>query len=470
MVVSHEAAPAPATERRPIDRVIAPVQRFLQVEAAGGILLLSATAIALFLANSPWAEAWSHFWHTYVKASFGDHEIKLSLAHFVNDGLMAIFFFVVGLEIKREVLVGELASIRQSSVPIIAAIGGMVVPALVFTGVRVSMGGAGIHGWGIPMATDIAFAVGIMAMLGPRVPLSLKVFLTALAIVDDMGAVLVIAIFYTSQISLTALGVAGSLLLLALGANLAHIRSPVVYGLIGLGMWLMLLQSGVHATIGGVLLALVIPSKFRIQVPAFVSFAERTIALFRDAGDHHNDLLRNARRQQAVHRLEQACEHVQTPLSRLEHGLHPWVAFIIMPVFALANAGVPLGSGFSGGMGSGLGLGVALGLLLGKPIGITLSTWLAVRSGLGRIPGGASWAQVVGAGFLGGIGFTMSLFIANLAFRDDGSAELTLAKTGILSGSLLAGLIGFLLLSRSGRSAGALAGDAAPAEVGAKTS
>jgi NhaA family Na+:H+ antiporter len=450
---------SPQTDDRPIDRVLMPIQRFMRVEAAGGVLLLGATALALIWANSPWAASYDTFWHTYLKFAFGGFELKLSLAHFVNDGLMAIFFFVVGLEIKREMLVGELASFRKAAVPIAAAVGGMAVPALIFAAVVMLRGGEGLSGWGVPMATDIAFAVGIMAMLGKRVPLPLKIFLTALAIVDDIGAVLVIAIFYTSEISMVALGVAGGLLLLAVVANVAGVRTPLAYAIIGIVMWVMLLQSGVHATIGGVLLALTIPAKMRIRGHDFVDFAGQAIDAFRSAGGDDDNIMTNPQQQRAVHGLEEACEHVQAPLGRLEHDLHGFVAFVIMPIFALANAGLALGGDVGGAMTSGVGMGVVLGLFLGKPIGIMLFTWLAVVAGLGDLPAGSNWKQVLGASFLAGIGFTMSLFIANLAFRGaDGATTLQFAKTGILAGSLVSGVVGFVLLRTA---SGATGGDGA---------
>jgi NhaA family Na+:H+ antiporter len=435
-------------DHRPIDRIMSPIQRFLRIEAAGGILLLGATLVALVWANSPWAEGYHHFWHTKIEFGFGaDSPLEMSLAHFVNDGLMAVFFFVVGLEIKRELMVGELSSMRQAAMPLAAAVGGMIVPALIFVAIVLPSGRDGIEGWAIPMATDIAFAVGIMAMLGKRVSLSLKVFLTALAIVDDIGAVVVIATCYTSQILVVPLIIAGVMIATSLLANRLGIRTPLVYAILGLVMWLALLESGVHATIGGVLLALTIPTKMRIRGHYFVEFATQALEKFREAGGDEDDIITNPQRQSAVHGLEQACEAVQTPLNRLEHGLHTWVAFLIMPIFALANAGVTLGAGFGDAVGTGVGLGVALGLLIGKPAGILLATWAAVKTGLADLPAGSSFKQIVGAGFLAGIGFTMSLFIANLAYRGEGEeGTLQLAKTGILCGSLVAGIVGFILL------------------------
>jgi NhaA family Na+:H+ antiporter len=441
MATSH--APGPASDDRPIDIVLAPFRRFARIESSSGILLIACAVAAMIWANV-WPEHYEQLWHTYLSFKFGDFELKLSLAHFINDGLMAIFFFVVGLEVKREFIAGELASPRKAAIPIAAAIGGMVVPALVFVAMNLRAEGDEMRGWAIPMATDIAFAVGIMAMLGSRVPLALKVFVTALAIVDDIGAVLVIALFYTPEVNVTALGVAGGLVVLSFIAARAGLRSAVVYFIIGLLMWLMLLASGVHATIGGVLLALTIPANVRIKAPAFTRFARETIDEFDAAGNDDDDIIVNRRRQAAVQSLEKACEQVHAPLRRLEHGLHPIVAFLIVPIFALSNAGVPVIGNLGEALGSPLGLGIILGLVLGKPIGIALATFVAVKLGFGDLPAGTSWRQIIGAGFLAGIGFTMSLFIANLGF---GEGELLVyAKAGILAGSLLAGVVGFLML------------------------
>jgi NhaA family Na+:H+ antiporter len=425
------------------------VVRFARLEAAGGILLLICTAVAVVWANSPWRASYFDLWHTPVAIEIGAFTLSESLAHWVNDGLMAIFFFVVGLEIKRELIVGELASPRKAAIPVTAAVGGMAVPALIY--VLVNTGGDGTKGWAIPAATDIAFALGIMALLGRRVPLSLKVFLMAVAIVDDIGAVLVIALFYTSDISWPALGFAGAMLALLVIANRLHVRDPITYLVLGLLMWVAFLLSGVHATLAGVLLAFTIPARFRIQGADFVAFARRALDEFEQAGGNENDLMTNQARQKWLHGMELASEHVDTPLLRLEHALVPWVAFLIMPVFALANAGVEVSAGFGAALGSRISLGIILGLVLGKPAGILLCTWLAVRLGLGTLPEGATWRQVAATGWLAGIGFTMSLFIAYLGFGEGG--QLVAAKYGILAGSLLAGGGGYLLLRLATRPA-----------------
>ncbi len=436
------SAPLPAPSR-PIDWLLSPFQEFLRIEAAGGILLLATTAIALIWANSPWAQSYHDFWHIPVTVGIGSFQLSYSLSHWVNDGLMVIFFFVVGLEIKRELLVGELASPRKAAIPIAAAIGGMAVPALMYA--VVNAGEPSLKGWAIPCATDIAFALGVLAMLGKRVPVQLKIFLMALAIVDDIGAVLIIAVFYTSEVSVTALGAAAIILVLLVAANLLHVRRITVYGVLGVLLWVAVLESGVHATIAGVVLAFTIPSKFRIQGADFVGFARKAIDEFEQAGGNENDCMFNRQRQRWVHSLETACEHVQTPLVRFEHGLHPWTSFVIVPIFAMANAGVTFGAGVGDALTTRISIGIILGLVLGKQAGIMLFTWLAVKLRLGSLADEINWKQVYAASWLAGIGFTMSIFIAYLGFGE-GTENLDTAKIGVLAGSLIAGVTGFVLL------------------------
>lgn len=422
-----------------------PFQEFAGREASGGILLLACTLAALVGANSLWADHYLALWHTPFTVALGGFSLSHELHFWVNDALMAVFFFVVGLEIKRELLAGELASRRQAALPVAAALGGLVVPALLYTLLNVN--GPGARGWGIPMATDIAFAIGVMALLGERVPLGLKVFLTALAIVDDTAAVLIIAVFYTASFSWGALAVAALCLLLALAANRLGVRHPLPYVLIGGVLWLAVLQSGIHATIAGVLLALMIPSRTVIHQREFLDHGRAVLDHFeKAAATEPFDILSDIEQQSAVEALEDACEKVQSPLHRLEQALHPWVTFLIMPVFALANAGVSL----SGDLGSmvihPISLGVVMGLVFGKPIGVTLAAWLAVRFGLASVPEGVSWKQIHGAGWLAGIGFTMSLFMTGLAFTNE--VHLTAAKLGILIASLVAGVVGSVILMR----------------------
>ena len=420
---------------------------------AGGLVLLACAAIAMAWANSPWAASYHALWDTPIAVGVGDLGASLTLHVVVNDGLMAVFFFLVGLEIKREVLVGELATLRQAALPVAAALGGMVVPALLFLALNV--GGGGSSGWGIPMATDIAFALGVLALIGDRAPSSLRVFLSALAIADDMGAVLVIALFYSGGVAWGALVAAAALLALSAAANVAGVRAPWAYALIGLALWVAVLLSGVHATVAGVLLALTIPSRTRIDESAFLRGAHDALTEFHDARDPERTVLSNRAHQHALHRLEELTEQAQPPLARLEHGLHGVVTFGIMPLFALANAGVPL-HGAGALIGTPVALGVLAGLVLGKPIGISLAALLAVRLGVAERPAGASWRLIHGVSWLGGIGFTMSLFIAGLAFGGT-SPMLTAAKLGTFLASVLAGLVGWLLL-RSAAPAGHDAG------------
>ncbi len=444
-VINSKRIVSPQT---PIVRLARPFQEFAARETSGGILLLLCTVVALVWANSPWAHHYAALWHTPFSVGLGSFELKRELHFWVNDALMAVFFFVVGLEIKRELLAGELASPRQAALPILAALGGVVVPALLYS--ALNAGGGGAAGWGIPMATDIAFAIGVMALLGSRIPLGLKVFLTALAIVDDIAAVLVIAVFYTAEFSWVAVGLAGLCLLLAVAANRLGVRHPLPYALIGAVLWVTVLQSGVHATIAGVLLAFTIPSRAVIDQMQFLRHGRALLDHFQRAAETEPfNILNDVEQQTAIEALEDTCEKMQPPLHRLEHALHPWVTFVIMPLFALANAGVSLSGDLGRIVGQPITLGVILGLVLGKPIGVTLASWLAVKTGAAALPENVSWRQIHGAGWLAGIGFTMSLFMAGLAFSDD--AQLTSAKLGILIASLVAGSIGSVILLRTPR-------------------
>ena len=431
----------------PIERVAKPFQEFSESEAAGGVLLLAATALALVWANSPWARSYFTFWEHKFTIGFEGFALSKSILQWINDGLMAIFFFVVGLEIKRELLVGELASPRQAALPIAGALGGVLVPALLYF--LLNAGGPGASGWGIPIATDIAFAMGAMALLGSRVPVGLKVFLTALAIVDDIVAVLVIAIFYTGNLSWPSLGVVSVFFAALLTASILGMRHPLPYALLGVCMWVAMLLSGVHATIAGILLALAVPAQPRIDVEKFIARGHRLLDQMESPDDGEEHILRSEARQVAVMALEDACEKVETPLQRFEHRLLPWVRLIIMPVFALANAGVAFGTSTAAAPTSPISLGIVLGLVLGKPIGIFCASWLAVHLRLASLPAQVGWRQILGVGALGGIGFTMSIFIAGLAFTEQPLLEV--AKLGIFAASLIAGSTGFLLLFKFGR-------------------
>ncbi len=435
----------------PILRLAQPFHEFAAREASGGILLLACTIAALVWANSPWAHSYADIWRATFTVGFGNLHLGRELHFWVNDALIAVFFFVVGLEIKRQLLAGELASPRQAVLPILAALGGVLIPALIYA--AVNAGGSGARGWGIPMATDIAFAIGVMALLGKRVPFGLKVFLTALAIADDIVAVLVIAVSYTSDIAMGALALSGVCLLAAMTANRLGVRHPLPYTAIGVVLWMSVLQSGVHATIAGVLLAFTIPSRTAINQREFVRHGRALLDHFEKAAETEPfDILVDVEQQTAIEALEEACEKVQPPLSRLEGNLHPWVTFMIMPLFALANAGVPLSGRLEQTLAQPVTLGVVLGLVLGKPLGITLAAWLGVRLGAAVLPERVSWRHIHGAAWLAGMGFTMSLFMADLAFA--GETQLMSAKLGILMASLCAGLIGSVILMRKMKSAG----------------
>ena len=429
-------------------RALRPFQRFAHTESSGGIVLLACAAVALLWANSPWRDSYFHLWETSIGLRIGGRALELSLHHWINDGLMAVFFFVVGLEIKREMIVGELSSPRQAALPIAGALGGMIVPALTYAAFNV--GGPGSAGWGIPMATDIAFALGVLALLGPRVPVVLKVFLTALAIADDIGAVLVIALFYTGELAFNWLLVGGGILAALIALNVLGVRRPGGYLVLGLLLWLAFLESGVHATVAGVVLAMTIPSRTRLHEEEFLQVARGAISEFEAACQPGETVLSNRAQQEAIEALEHVSEGVQSPLFTMERKLHGAVAFFIMPLFALANAGVSLG-GLLASISLPVTSGIVLGLVLGKPIGITVFSWAAVRLGLATLPAQASWRALHGVSWLGGIGFTMSLFIAGLAFTD--ATLLDSAKVGILGASLVAGVIGWLMLrgSNTGR-------------------
>ncbi len=424
-----------------------PFAEFFRMEAAGGILLLASAALALVLANSPLGEAYFGFWSTPVTVGGGEWAITKPVLLWVNDGLMAIFFFLVGLEIKREILIGELSSPRKATLPILAAVGGMAVPALIY--VSFNLGRESLRGWGIPMATDIAFALGILALLARGAPVGLKVFLTAVAIIDDIGAVLVIALFYTSKVSVTALAIAGAVLAGLAILNRARVRSPLPYVLLGIVLWLAVLKSGVHATVAGVLLAFFIPAQRAVDERTFLERARCLLDVFSAEGSHPGSMP-TATQRHAIHSLEVLSHAAEAPLARLEHRLHPWVAFFIIPVFAFANAGVALKAGTGGFLLNPVTLGVSAGLLIGKPLGVFLFAWGAVRSGLGDLPDGVGWRQVAGVAALCGLGFTMSLFIGGLAFQAPENLEH--AKVGILLGSGLSAILGAFLL-RTGRTA-----------------
>ena len=429
----------------PIEKFLRPFQAFVHAETSGGIMLLICTAIALIWANTPFAESYFNLWHTHIAIDIGGFSLDYSLHHWINDGLMALLFFVVGLEIKRELLVGELSSVKKAALPVAAALGGMIFPALIYA--IFNAGTEGSAGWGIPMATDIAFVIGALALLGSKVPVGLKVFVIALAIADDIGAVLVIAFFYTSEISFVSLLIGGGFLLALILANVAGIKNLMIFMILGLGLWLSFLFSGIHATVAGVLLAFTIPATSRINSKVFLEEGERLLKKFDEAGKEAESTFTNEDRLIVAQALETNSKKVMTPLSRFESSLHPWVSFFIMPLFALANAGVPLSEDFFSSLTNSVSLGIIAGLFVGKQIGILLFSWLAVKLNIAVKPEGVNWKKIYSAGILAGIGFTMSLFISNLAFTDVNI--LNNAKVGILSASIISGITGFLILKSS---------------------
>ncbi|OYQ43588.1 Na+/H+ antiporter NhaA [Flavobacterium aurantiibacter] len=428
-------------------KFLKPVANFVSKSTAGSLFLLVATLAAVFIANSSYADWYHHFWKQKFGFSFdGQLYLEKDLHHWINDGLMAIFFFVVGLELKREIVAGELSEVKKAALPIFAALGGMLVPAAIFLVFNHDNPQA-VSGWGIPMATDIAFALGIIYFLGDRIPDSLKVFLAALAIADDLGAVLVIAFFYTSEIELTNLGVGALFLLVLLLANRLGVRNTAFYGIIGVsGVWLSFLLSGVHATIAAVLIAFTIPSRTKIEETEFAVKMKEDLSDFETAEGNEFPTLTS----EQLHLLERMNRNIDaalTPSQKLEYKLHPIVAFLILPIFAFANAGVTVSGNIVEQLLSNVALGVALGLVLGKVIGVFLTSYLLLRLKWVQLPVGVSLYQLFGVSFLAAIGFTMSLFVTELAFTD--AQLITEAKVGIFAASLLGGSLGYLLLSKN---------------------
>ncbi len=424
--------------------LIRPFQQFFRKEAASSVHLLAATAAALVWANLPFGESYHHFWESEFAITIGGHHFSRTLREWIDEGLMTFFFFTVGLEIKRELLVGELASPRKALLPVGAAFGGMLFPALIYF--LFNQGEPTLKGWGIPMATDIAFALGVLYILGKRVPAGLRIFLSAFAIADDLGAVLVIAIFYTETLVLNYLIFGLVIILIMMLASYFWIRSTIFYSLFGILLWFAVLGSGLHSTVVGIMVALLIPARGQYDTDRFLQEVTYYLGEFQCPleGCGHSIML-NQRHLNAVQSIEMACHNVETPLQRLEQALHPWVAFLVIPLFALANAGLSLGSMDLGAtVTSPVFLGIALGLMIGKPLGIVSFSFLFVRTGLAALPASVRWPDVLGAGILGGIGFTMSLFLAALSFKDP--ALLENAKSGILAASLIAGISGLLLL------------------------
>ena len=417
-------------------------QRFFHSEASGSVLLLVFTVVALVWANSPRADLYERMLHARLGITVGGWSFSMSAAHWVNDGLMALFFFVVGLEIKRELSVGQLSTFRSALLPVAAALGGLAAPALIYA--WFNAGGPGAAGWGVPMATDIAFALGVLALLGPRVPVGLKVFLTALAIADDLGAVLVIAVFYTAKVNLLALAAAFGLLALLYLATRLSVRRFGAYLLLAGGVWAAMLASGVHATVAGILVALTVPVRSGIEPGEFLAALRGRLDRLERAPLTRESTVRDPEQMQAVEEIGIATLDFLPNGFAIERYLHPFTAFFVLPVFALFNAGVRLDGHVGEALLQPVSLGIVLGLFLGKQVGITLVSWLAVRSGRADLPPGVTLAQIDGASILGGIGFTMSIFVAGLAFPE--GPLLAAAKLGILAASAVSGVIGFVVL------------------------
>ncbi|MFN6127456.1 MAG: Na+/H+ antiporter NhaA [Planctomycetota bacterium] len=433
MATKKQQASSQALPVRPVQRWLVPVKSFLEIEAASGVILLICTLVALVVANSSWAKPFSEFWHTHVGFVFGDFTLEGELGHLViNDALMTIFFFVVGLEVKREIMGGELRDPRKALLPIVGALGGVLTPAAIY--LLFQAGELAQRGWAIPMATDIAFVVGILALFGSRVPFGLKIFLLTLAIVDDLVAVLVIALVFTEKISLGYIALASLGFAATYFLNRIGVRSIAIYLLVGIGVWFAFHHAGVHPTIAGVILGLMTPSKAWIGKSTFVEVVQEYWEKLSGEEEDREALPVN------VEQLQFVAREALSPLHRLEMFLHPWVAFVIMPIFALANAGVPLELS---AMGDSVSVAIAAGLAIGKPLGILLFCSVAIALGWSRLPVGVTWPTFIAGACLGGIGFTMALFLNALAFPADTFPEFASAgKVGTLMGSCVSAVIG----------------------------
>jgi len=420
--------------------LVTPFQKFVRIESFSGMLLFGATILALILANSPWAEDFHELWQFELGVSTSGFELIKPLILWINDGLMAIFFFLIGLEIKRELLIGELNSVKKASFPLFAAIGGMLIPVLFYLALNKNPESA--SAWGVPMATDIAFSLAILTLLGKRVPLGLKVFLTAFAIVDDLGAVLVIAVVYSESIKWSLIGIALVLLAILVFLSYRKIHAKALRLVFGIIIWYLFLKAGIHPTIAGVLLAFTVPIRQRIGIDTYY---ERLCEIVEDikVKDDGKPPLLTKDQIEGIDDLESWTEKVQSPLQQLEHRLHNWVAYLIMPLFAFSNAGVSFNSDTQ--LDTFLGGVIVISLVIGKLVGISFFSWLGIKLKLAELPEGVNFMQIMGTGLLAGVGFTMSIFVANLAFSGN-DLLLDSAKAGILAGSFIAGLAGYLVL------------------------
>lgn len=426
------------------DKVLSPLEYFIHRQTTSGILLMLCAVAALYIANSQWASVYTNILQLPFTIGVPGFELSKSIHHWINDGLMAIFFFVIGLELKREILVGELADPKQAILPIIAAIGGMLVPVLIY--IAINPEGKTFDGWGIPMATDIAFALGALALLGNRIPKSLLTFLVALAIVDDLGAVMVIALFYTETISIPALTLAAVMLVFLVSLNLGGIRHPFPYILLGIILWIAMLKSGIHATLAGIFLAFTIPMRPKYDPALFLKHIHAMIEKIKQAYQREENIIKNDELRSRVRALEERVHLVQAPAQVMEHTMHLPSAYIIIPIFSLANAGIPIDlNSISSIINHPVAIGITAGLVIGKLVGIAGFSWLVVKLGFTSLPKGLNFKHIIGVALMGGIGFTMSIFIAELGFAHS-ATDLLMAKTGILFASLTAGLSGFIWL------------------------
>ena len=429
-----------STRPEPVERTLASLKRFIKSQVIGSVILLICALVALIWANSPFSHSYFEIWETDIVLSIGTWSLSMTVHQWVNEGLMMAFFLIVGLEVKEQVLVGELSSIRRAMLPVAAAIGGMVVPALIFA--LVNTGAEGSSGWGIPMSTDIAFALGILALLGNRIPLSLKVFLAALAIADDIGAIAVITVFYTDSIEVTGILIALAFWLAIFALGRVGVFNGLIYFALSCGVWFGFTVSGIHATIAGVLVAIAIPAHSLIDPESSLRRLIKRLDPNRMEG---RKLLHDHEQKEIMHDLSEVVHDIEPPLTQLEHSLQPWVTFVVMPLFALSNAGVVISGDLGETLTSPVSLGVILGLVVGKPLGITLFTWLAVRLNICDLPRGLTLLHIQGVSMLAGIGFTVALFITELAFIGDHHLADT-AKIGIIFASLLMGIAGYLFL------------------------
>lgn len=431
----------------PIIRIISPLQRFIHKEASGSRVLLLCVLIGLIWINLPFGDSYTNFWNTYIGFSIGSYDFHQSLLHWINDGLMAIFFFLIGLELKRELIVGGLTDLKEASLSIIAAIGGMILPAIIYL-IFNPPRSEGANGWGIPISTDIAISLGILALFSYNIPRKLKLLLTSIAIIDDIGAILIIAIFYSSQIQWIFLLVSALIIIGLYSFNRIGVRKNIVYIIPGILLWFFIFQSGIHSTLSGILLAITIPATKRIDVDEFQEITTKTLGYISEIDLSEGDTVVYSRYKASIKALEEGFSNILTPLELIEHKLINWVVFFIVPLFGLANSGIAFSSLSSESFSANIFLGVFLGLLIGKPLGMITFSYIYSKTKFFNLPTNVNWLQLIGIGFLAGIGFTMSNFIASLAFQATDNL-LDTAKIGILLASVISALIGYLIIRHS---------------------